>query len=58
MSAEKKPPGIVNLGSDACLVQLGSDKFVLLVPERSRAEARWLADEIRHAVARVDDLPA
>lgn len=53
-----KPPGIVNLGSDACLVRLGSDEFVLLVTERSPAEARWLADEIHYAVARVDDLPA
>ncbi|MCG5246708.1 diguanylate cyclase [Methylorubrum extorquens] len=58
MSAEKKPPGIVNLGPDACLVRLGSDEFVLLVIDRSPAEARWLADEIRHAVARVNDLPA
>nr|WP_321182311.1 diguanylate cyclase [Methylobacterium sp. Leaf122] len=46
------------MGPDACLVRLGSEEFVLLVPERSPAEARWLADEIRHAVARVDDLPA
>ncbi|MBA9067370.1 diguanylate cyclase (GGDEF)-like protein [Methylobacterium sp. RAS18] len=58
MSAEKKPPGIVNLGPDACLVRLGSDEFVLLVIDRSLAKARWLADEIRHAVARVNDLPA
>ena len=48
----------MNLGPDACLVRLGSDEFVLLVIDRSPAEARWLADEIRHAVARVDDLPA
>ncbi|ABY32918.1 diguanylate cyclase domain-containing protein [Methylorubrum extorquens] len=58
MGAEKKPPGIVNLGPDACLVRLGSEVFVLLVPERSSAEARWLADEIHYAVARVDDPPA
>lgn len=58
MSAEKKPPGIVNLGPDACLVRPGGDEFELLVSERSPAEARWLADEIRHAVARVNDLPA
>jgi diguanylate cyclase (GGDEF)-like protein len=58
VSAEKKPPGIVNLGPDACLVRLGSDEFVLLVIEPSPAEARWLAEEILHAVARVDDLPA
>ncbi|CAO4182315.1 diguanylate cyclase [Methylorubrum extorquens] len=58
MGAEKKPPGIVNMGPDACLVRLGGDEFVLLVIDRSLAEARWLADEIRHAVARVDDLPA
>ncbi|KQQ23915.1 diguanylate cyclase [Methylobacterium sp. Leaf123] len=43
---------------EAGLVRLGGDEFVLLVSERSPAEARWLADEIRHAVARVDDLPA
>ncbi|MCJ2028686.1 GGDEF domain-containing protein [Methylobacterium sp. J-043] len=43
---------------DACLIRLGGDEFVLLVPERSPAEARWLADEIRHAVARTDSLPA
>ena len=58
MGAEKKPPGIVNRGPDACLVRLGSEEFVLLVPGRSPAEARWLAEEIRHAVARVDDLTA
>lgn len=52
------PPGIVNMGSEACLIRLCGDEFVLLVSERSPAEARWLADEIRHAVARVDDLPA
>jgi diguanylate cyclase (GGDEF)-like protein len=46
------------MGPDACLVRLGSEVFVLLVPERSPAEARWLADEIHYAVARVDDLPA
>jgi diguanylate cyclase (GGDEF)-like protein len=46
------------MGPDAGLVRLGDDEFVLLVTERSPAEARWLAEEIRHAVARVNDLPA
>lgn len=46
------------MGPDAGLVQLDGNEFVLLLSERSPAEARWLADEIRHAVARVDDLPA
>lgn len=48
----------MNLGPDACLVRPGGDEFVLLVSERSPAEARRLADKIRHAVARADDLPA
>ncbi|ACS42603.1 MULTISPECIES: diguanylate cyclase domain-containing protein [Methylorubrum] len=52
------PPGIVNMGSEACLIRLCGDEFVLLVSERSPAEARWLAEEIHCAVARVDDLPA
>jgi GGDEF domain-containing protein len=52
------PPGIVKLGSETYLVRLCGDEFVLLVSERSPAEARWLADEIHYAVARVDDLPA
>ncbi|ACK85775.1 diguanylate cyclase domain-containing protein [Methylorubrum extorquens] len=58
MGADKKPLRIVNTGPDAGLVRLGDDELVLLVPERSPAEARWRADEIHYAVARVDDLPA
>ena len=43
------------------LVRLGGDEFVILLPDRSRAEASWLADEIRHELRRVlrrdPDLP-
>ena len=43
---------------DAFLARLGGDEFVMIVPDRSPAEACWLADEIRHATQRVPDLPA
>lgn len=43
---------------DASLVRLGGDEFVLLVADRSPAEARWIADEIRQRSGRGNGLPA
>lgn len=49
------------LPASAAIVRLGGDEFVMVLPEQSRAEATWLADELRHAlrrtIRRMPDLP-
>lgn len=45
------------LPAGAEIARLGGDEFVMVLPDQSRAEASWLADEVRHAIRRASDLP-
>lgn len=49
------------LPASAEVGRLGGDEFVILLPEKRRAEASWLADEVRHTLSRrlrrLPDLP-
>lgn len=42
---------------EAFLVRLGGDEFAMVLPDKSLAEARWLADEIRRTIRLTPDLP-
>lgn len=48
-------------GSGAEIARLGGDEFVMVLREKSRAEASWIADEVRHALRhrllRMPELP-
>ncbi len=39
------------------VVRLGGDEFAMVLPDKSLAEARWLADEIRRTIRLTPDLP-
>ncbi|KQT57066.1 hypothetical protein ASG52_03050 [Methylobacterium sp. Leaf456] len=61
LTALVESAGTLLPASGAEIARLGGDEFVMVLPEKSRAEASWLADEVRHALRRtllrMPDLP-